>query len=96
MPYTMEEEAVVRGLLRLYLERDSVDQVVRERYRTFQQDLKQGTLCRSDYQWAEMALRFLKPYWKHSFWQEKNKILKAVAGVSPAAAFFHEKGGTRK
>ena len=62
MPYTMEEEAVVRGLLRLYLERDSVDQVVRERYRTFQQDLKQGTLCRSDYQWAEMALRFLKPY----------------------------------
>lgn len=49
MPYTMEEEAVVRGLLRLYLERDSVDQVVRERYRTFQQDLKQGTLCRSDY-----------------------------------------------
>ena len=49
MPYTMEEEAVVCGLLRLYLERDSVDQVVRERYRTFQQDLKQGTLCRSDY-----------------------------------------------
>ena len=63
MPYTMEEEAVVRGLLRLYLERDSVDQVVRERYRTFQQDLKQGTLCRSDYQWVEMALRFLKSYW---------------------------------
>ena len=63
MPYTMEEDAVVCGLLWLYLERDSVDQVVRERYRTFQQDLKQGTLCRSDYQWAEMALRFLKPYW---------------------------------
>ena len=59
----MEEEAVACGLLRLYLERDSVDQTVRERYRAFQQDLKQGTLCRSDYQWAEMALRFLKPYW---------------------------------
>ena len=35
MFYTMEEAAIIGGFLELYLERDSVDPVVREQHRRF-------------------------------------------------------------
>lgn len=62
MAYTVEEEAAICGMLSLYLERSSVDQAVREKHRKFQRGVAQKSLQREDYRWAEMALRFLKPF----------------------------------
>ena len=63
MFYTMEEAAIIGGFLELYLERDSVDPVVREQHRRFRQGLMRGTLERADYEWAAAALGFLRPQW---------------------------------
>ena len=41
MFYTMEEAAVIGGFLELYLERDSVDAAVREKYENFRLGLVQ-------------------------------------------------------
>lgn len=63
MFYTMEEAAIIGGFLELYLERDSVDPVVREQHRRFRQGLLGGALERTDYEWAAAALGFLRPQW---------------------------------
>ena len=57
MFYTMEEAAVLGGFLELYLDRDSVNPAVRERYRKFRQGLLGGALERA------AALGFLRPQW---------------------------------
>lgn len=52
--------------LDLYLNRDSVDQTVREQNQRFQRGAARGDLRREDYQWAEKALDFLQPCWWQS------------------------------
>lgn len=64
--YTTEEAAIVCGFLDLYLNRDSVDQTVREQNQRFQRGAARGDLRREDYQWAEKALDFLQPCWWQS------------------------------
>lgn len=64
--YTMEEAAVIGGFLELYLERDSVDEMTRSKHQKFRLGLAQSSLERSDYEWAAMALGFLRPHW----WQD--------------------------
>ena len=66
MFYTMEEAAIIGGFLELYLERDSVDAAVREKYEKFRLGLVQESLGRDDYIWATKALSFLRPHW----WQD--------------------------
>ena len=46
MFYTMEEAAIIGGFLELYLERDSVDAAVREKYEKFRLGLVQEYLER--------------------------------------------------
>lgn len=50
MFYTTEEAAIVCGFLDLYLNRDSVDQTVREQNQRFQRGAARGDLRREDYQ----------------------------------------------
>ena len=64
--YTTEEAAVLCGFLDGYLERDSVDAAVREKYEKFRLGLVQESLGRDDYIWATKALSFLRPHW----WQD--------------------------
>lgn len=66
MFYTTEEAAVLCGFLDGYLERDSVDAAVREKYEKFRLGLVQESLGRDDYIWATKALSFLRPHW----WQD--------------------------
>ena len=66
MFYTTEEAAIVCGFLDLYLNRDSVDQTVREQNQRFQRGAARGDLQREDYQWAEKALDCLQPCWWQS------------------------------
>ena len=66
MFYTMEEAAIIGGILELNLERASVDPAVLERHRKFRQGLLGGALERADYEWAAAARGFLRPQW----WQE--------------------------
>lgn len=54
----MEEAAVLCGFLDGYLERDSVDAAVREKYEKFRLGLVQESLGRDDYIWATKALSF--------------------------------------
>ena len=53
MFYTTEEAAIVCGFLDLYLNRDSVDQTVREQNQRFQRGAARGDLRREDYQWRK-------------------------------------------
>lgn len=66
MFYTTEEAAALCGFLDGYLERDSVDAAVREKYEKFRLGLVQESLGRDDYIWATKALSFLRPHW----WQD--------------------------
>ena len=76
MFYTTEEAAIVCGFLDLYLNRDSVDQTVREQNQKFQRSAALETLKPEDYRWAENVLCFLKPCW----WQlhEDHRALENV------------------
>lgn len=77
MFYTTEEAAIVCGFLDLYLNRDSVDQTVREQNQRFQRGAARGDLRREDYQWAEKALDFLQPCWWQS--HEDHRAAKRAA-----------------
>lgn len=55
MFYTTEEAAIVCGFLDLYLNRDSVDQTVREQNQRFQRGAARGDLRREDYQSSSPA-----------------------------------------
>lgn len=61
MFYTTEEAAVLCGFLDGYLERDSVDAAVREKYEKFRLGLVQESLGREDYMWAIQGTEFSPP-----------------------------------